>query len=86
VLGHADRTRVINDEDRKRVAPAQAWVEPVFLVDGFVRGSWSLTGSTLVICPFRPLSTVDAAAVVTEAEVLLPFVTDNDDSASVAFN
>ncbi|MFF9510116.1 DNA glycosylase AlkZ-like family protein [Streptomyces sp. NPDC014724] len=30
LLGHADRTRVISDEDRKRVMPGQAQVRPTF--------------------------------------------------------
>lgn len=39
ILSHADRTRVIADEHRKRVIRAGE-VDPVVLVDGFVAGRW----------------------------------------------
>ncbi|ACZ83977.1 hypothetical protein Aros01_03391 [Streptosporangium roseum] len=74
LLGHADRTRVISDQDRKRVMPGQAQVRPTFLVDGHVHGSWSLEGDTLRLIPFRPLSATDRAALEQETERLLPFV------------
>ncbi|MER5360249.1 winged helix DNA-binding domain-containing protein [Streptomyces sp. NPDC002785] len=74
LLGHADRTRVISDEDRKRVMPGQAQVRPTFLVDGRVHGTWSLASGTLRLTPFRPLRSTDRAALEQEADRLLPFV------------
>ncbi|MFC4472034.1 winged helix DNA-binding domain-containing protein [Streptomyces xiangluensis] len=74
VLGHADRTRVISDEDRKRVMPGQAQVLPTLLVDGFVRGTWALEPSRLQVSPFRPLSKTERTAVTEEAALLLPFL------------
>lgn len=78
LLGHADRTRVISDEDRKQVMPGGAQVLPTFLVDGFVRGTWSIKDSTLRITPFRSLSKADTAAVLEEAEHLRPFIAAAD--------
>jgi hypothetical protein len=74
LLGHADRTRLISDDDRKRIMPGSAQVLPAFLVDGRVHGSWSLSGGELRLTPFRPLPTEDRAAVEDEARRLLPFV------------
>ncbi|MDV9189937.1 winged helix DNA-binding domain-containing protein [Streptomyces sp. SR27] len=74
LLGHADRTRIIGDEDRRRVMPGQARVLPTFLVDGRVRGTWSLAAGTLRLTPFRPLGAADRAALEQEADALLPFV------------
>ncbi|MEU0837049.1 winged helix DNA-binding domain-containing protein [Streptomyces sp. NPDC005969] len=74
LLGHADRTRVISNEDRKRVMPGQARVRPTFLVDGRVHGTWSLDAGTLRLTPFRPLCATDRAALEQEAVRLLPFV------------
>ncbi|MDX3767468.1 MULTISPECIES: winged helix DNA-binding domain-containing protein [unclassified Streptomyces] len=74
LLGHADRTRVISDEDRKRVMPGQAQVRPTFLVDGRVQGTWSLGAGTLRLTPFRPLCATDREALEQEADRLLPFV------------
>jgi hypothetical protein len=74
LLGHADRTRIISDEDRKRVMPGQAQVRPTFLVDGRVHGTWSLDAGTLRLTPFRPLRATDRAALEQEADRLLHFV------------
>ncbi|MGW0810261.1 DNA glycosylase AlkZ-like family protein [Nonomuraea sp. NPDC002799] len=71
----ADRTRVIDDQDRRRVMLGRAMVHPTFLIDGFVHGTWSLKGTTLLVSPFRPLSTADTTAVLEEAERLHPFLT-----------
>lgn len=73
VLGHADRTRVIDDEDRRRVITGSE-VRPVFLVDGFVRGIWSWRDGTLEVTPFRPLAPDEAAEVREEAGALLGFL------------
>lgn len=72
LLAHADRTRVVSDEDRKRVIPGSGVVRPTFLVDGFVHGIWSMKGKELVVSPFRPLP--DEQAVVEEAQRLAAFV------------
>ncbi|HCT78132.1 MAG TPA: winged helix DNA-binding domain-containing protein [Micromonosporaceae bacterium] len=73
ILSHADRARVISDEDRKQVITGSL-VRPTFLVDGFVHGTWTLKDSTLLITPYRPLSKVDTKAVLAEAEHLLTFI------------
>jgi hypothetical protein len=74
LLGHAIRTRIVSDEDRKQVVPGRAIVRPTFLVDGFVAGIWSLERSTLFVMPFRPLSDEARAEVAAEAERLVEFV------------
>ncbi|MCX4984518.1 winged helix DNA-binding domain-containing protein [Streptomyces sp. NBC_00572] len=74
LLAHADRTRIIGDEDRTRVMPGGAQVRPTFLVDGRVHGTWSLGAGTLRLAPFRPLRAADRAALEEEAGRLLPFV------------
>jgi hypothetical protein len=82
LLGHTDRTRIIADEDRKRIMPGRALVLPAFLVDGRVHGSWSLSGGELRLTPFRPLTADDRAAIEEEAQRLLPFVA----AGSVSFS
>lgn len=73
ILSHADRTRVIADEHRKRVIRA-GWVDAVFLVDGFVAGRWRLTRGKLELDPFAPLSRAARAALRDEAERLEAFL------------
>ncbi|MGA4779541.1 winged helix DNA-binding domain-containing protein [Cellulosimicrobium sp. AB352] len=74
VLGHRDRTRVISEENRRRIAPRASAGVPLFLVDGFVEGSWSLTRDQLRMAPFRPLTDAETAAVRDEATHLARFV------------
>ncbi|MFG3442264.1 winged helix DNA-binding domain-containing protein [Nonomuraea sp. NPDC047897] len=72
LLGHRDRRRIISEEDRRRIAPAASGGVPTFLVDGFVRGVWTLKDDTVFVSPFRPLA--DPEAVLAEAKGMLPFV------------
>ncbi len=73
LLGHQDRTRIIAEDDRKRVAADASGGVPVFLVDGFARGTWAVDGQRIRISPFRPLSGGESDAVVAEAERLCAF-------------
>ena len=78
LLGHRDRTRVIGDADRRRFAKVASGGVPMFLLDGFVQGTWSVRGSTLRIAPFQPLDRFDATAVMEEADRLLDFIAPDD--------
>jgi hypothetical protein len=78
LLSHADRSRIIADEHRKRVATNLG--QPTVLAGGFVRGTWKIThhrgGATLLIEPFEPLPEQDRAALTEEGERLTRFVTE----------
>ncbi|MFI1913564.1 winged helix DNA-binding domain-containing protein [Nocardia sp. NPDC020380] len=78
LLAHRDRRRMISDEDRARINKIASGGVPMYLVDGFVHGRWDLDGSTIRVTPWHPLSPADEAAVIEEAEKLLPFITDAD--------
>lgn len=77
LLAHADRTRVIRDEYRKRIATANMVVPPPFLLDGFVAGTWSVeedgSARTLRINAFRDLSNQEEADLHEEGARLLAF-------------
>ncbi|GAA5057115.1 hypothetical protein HNP84_007179 [Thermocatellispora tengchongensis] len=74
LLGHADRSRIIAEADRKQVAPGQARVLPTLVVDGYVRGTWSFTAGEVRLTLFRPLSATEQHAVDHEINQLLPFL------------
>jgi hypothetical protein len=80
LLAHADRRRVIPDEYRDRVVHGLG--KPMFLVDGFVRGTWKVDDQRdrvdLVIEPFAPLSPGESSAVEGEGTRLLHFVAEPD--------
>ena len=73
LLGHKDRTRIIDEGDRQRVARDASAGVPVFLLDGFARGTWAVEGERLRITPFRPLTLSETSAVAAEAERLCEF-------------
>jgi hypothetical protein len=77
LLSHGDRTRIIADEYRQRLTTANGVLPGTVLVDGFVRGIWKLQQerdtATLLIEPFKRLSSEDRAAVAEEGTRLLTF-------------
>ncbi|EFL12379.1 conserved hypothetical protein [Streptomyces sp. AA4] len=82
LASHADRTRVISAEDRKRLLTGNG-MRAAFLVDGQVAGAWKLqqdkTSATLEIEPFRPLTAAERAEVETEGSLLLKFAAPGAD-------
>jgi Winged helix DNA-binding domain len=87
LLSHADRTRVITDEQRKRVATNLG--RPTVLVDGFVRGTWRITRqrgtATLLIEPFDPLPEQDRTALAEEGGRLVSFIEEGAEAFEVRF-
>jgi hypothetical protein len=75
LVAYADRTRVIHDQQRRRVV--QGLGRPPLLVDGWVRGWWKLERkgrkqATIVVEPFdEPLAKKDREAVREEALTML---------------
>lgn len=55
LLAHADRTRVISEEDRRRTFTNNGLIRGTVLLDGFVAASWKLGPDALAITPFRAL-------------------------------
>ncbi|WP_117211583.1 winged helix DNA-binding domain-containing protein [Allorhizocola rhizosphaerae] len=72
--GHKDRTRVISEDDRQRIARGASGGVPMFVVNGFVAGTWSYSDGDLHLDPFRPLSKSERSAVDEEAAHLLAFL------------
>ncbi|WP_233257627.1 winged helix DNA-binding domain-containing protein [Micromonospora sp. S4605] len=76
LASHADRTRVISDQFRKRVMTRNG-MRATFLVDGQVAGAWKLHRAkgraTLDIDPFRPLKASERREVEDEGARLLAF-------------
>jgi hypothetical protein len=78
-LGHADRTRIVDEELRKRHRSGVDMREAPFLIDGFIAGTWRLIRgkrrATLVIKPLTKVRKADLAALGAEGERLLQFAT-----------
>lgn len=70
LLAHADRSRVIADEDRPRIATKNLRIPQTFLVDGFVEGTWKVEKKRLVLEPFRKLTRAQRDALEEEGTSL----------------
>jgi DNA glycosylase AlkZ-like len=73
VLSHDDRRRVLPEEYRGAVIQGGE-VNPTFLVDGFVAGTWSLADGRVELHPFAPLPRAARREVEEEASRLESFV------------
>ncbi|MDY7231219.1 winged helix DNA-binding domain-containing protein [Hyalangium rubrum] len=89
LLSHADRTRVISEDNRKRIGTANGLVPGTVLVDGFVHGIWKLQRhrdtATLRIEPFRRLSKPERTALTEEGARLLSFAAADARAQDVRF-
>ncbi|MFI5890878.1 winged helix DNA-binding domain-containing protein [Actinoplanes sp. NPDC051513] len=70
LASHADRTRVVSEDARKRVAIRNG-MYATLLVDGEVTGVWQLRKGTLEIDLFRPLTATERAEVNAESARML---------------
>ena len=86
ILSHADRTRVI-DDDARRIVIRGGIVDPVVLVDGFVRGRWRVArarrAAELVVEAFAPIPHAHLRALRAEAERTLAFAAPESDRRTV---
>jgi DNA glycosylase AlkZ-like len=77
VLAHDDRTRLIADEHRPKIASKNLRIPAMVLWDGFAAGTWRLERSrgvaTLTVAPFAKLPRGAAKALEPEALALLAF-------------
>lgn len=72
VVGHHDRSRLMDDDARRAVSRPGARVLPSFLVDGRVAGTWGVDVAakvaTVTLTPFGRLRAADRRALLAEAE------------------
>ncbi|MDH6228669.1 winged helix DNA-binding domain-containing protein [Streptomyces sp. MJP52] len=85
VLGHADRARLMTAERRRHLV-----VEPAVLVDGFVRGLWSLTHvadgrAVLTVRLFSPLTPRERDEAAEEGAALLRFAAPEANRHDIRF-
>ena len=74
LLAHADRSRVLPEQYRKRVIGINGDVAQTFLVDGFVAGSWRVVKGRVRTDAFSPLSRAIQRELEDEAARLEAFV------------
>ncbi|WP_235550257.1 winged helix DNA-binding domain-containing protein [Paenibacillus sp. Soil724D2] len=89
LLSYDDRTRIMRDEDKHQVFTDNGIIRATLIVDGFVRGIWSITqkrkSAILTINLFEPLSQVEHIEVAAEATRLFEFIAPNADTRDILF-
>ncbi|MEU8079099.1 winged helix DNA-binding domain-containing protein [Catellatospora citrea] len=77
LLSHADRTRIISDEHRKRIFTINGIIRATVLIDGSVAGMWRMERergrAVLAVEPFVQFTAADRDAVAAEGARLLAF-------------
>jgi hypothetical protein len=77
LLAYGDPSRIVSARDRKRVISVNGLVAGTFLVDGFVRGTWSIvrdkSTATLIVKQFATLDRAEQNALKIEGVALLAF-------------
>jgi hypothetical protein len=90
LLAHADRSRIVTEEHRRKVMTANGLVLGSLLIDGFVSGTWRIArragAVTLLIQPFVRLSVGDRDATAAEGARLLAFVEGGEGTGTVEFS
>lgn len=81
LLSHKDRSHIIADDTRKRLASKNGIVDATFLVDGFVAGTWKVVdgkqAATMILRPFAPIAANHTDQLVAEGESLLEMLHPN---------
>lgn len=77
LLGHVERTQVVDERHRKKVFRPAGWVYPVVLVDGMAVGNWSQNAKArstdVLVKPFGRLGKGVRPAIRREAKDLARF-------------
>ena len=75
LLSHADRTRVMSDDNRKRLMTRNAVLPGSFLLDGYLQGTWKIertrNAARLLLRPYSPVPGDQQAALFDEGAQLL---------------
>jgi len=76
VMGHKDKSRILDEKYRKRVFLPLADVAPIILCNGRVAGTWNfkMTTQSLSISPFEPVRSREHKAIEAESARLEQFL------------
>lgn len=81
LLAHAERTRLMSEDDRRLVVRQNGDYLPTILVDGYVVGLWLPGPDGIEVCAFRELDEATWAALGAEAQALQAFLAPREPNA-----
>ncbi len=88
-LSHADRSRVISDQDRRRLYSRNGIFPGIVLVAGYAVGMWRISqaagATTLTVELFGPAADADRDALRQEGERMLAFAAPADGPHAIRF-
>ena len=89
VLSHQDRSRVISDQNRKRLFTRNGIFPGTVLVAGFAAGIWRISqagaAATLIVELFGPVTGTDREDIIREGEHMLAFAAPAAEQRDVRF-
>ena len=78
LIGHKQRTRIMSEANRKRIATPNGMVPATILIDGFLQGTWKIERgkniATISITLFIPIAPAVQDELEAEARSLLAFL------------
>jgi hypothetical protein len=83
LLSHADRARVIADEQQIPLPPGNGGTAGTFLLDGFFAGTWRIEEANLHVKPFVPVPRRDADQLASEGARLLSFAIGTEGEVTI---
>ena len=90
LLSYADRSRMMDDDHRRKIGTLNGMVPGTILVDGRVAGIWKVerkgSSATLRVYCFKPLAAPAKAETAAEGEALLRFMCDGIERRGVRFS
>ena len=89
ILSHADRTRIISDQDRRRLASRNGIFPGTVLIDGFARGMWRIIAArraaVLRVELFGLVTDRDREEVAAEGKRMLEFAAPEAEARDIRF-
>ncbi|GIP25748.1 hypothetical protein J23TS9_08780 [Paenibacillus sp. J23TS9] len=89
LLSHSDRSRIMEEADRKKVFTINGIIRSTILIDGFVGGLWKLdqtkNSTKLMIEPFQSLTSREMNGLREEGKKLLEFAAPGNHETEIQF-
>jgi acyl-CoA synthetase (AMP-forming)/AMP-acid ligase II len=70
IMGYMDRSRFMDEEDKRKVITSSGIVHPTILLEGKLQAKWKKDGAKLIITPFAKLSKKNQSLIISKGKKL----------------